>query len=136
MSKAEEADTLFKEGFSCAQSIFAVYAQKYGLDKKMALKISQAFGGSVAGMRGECGIVTGAYMVIGLAFGTSETEDGAPKIKTYEMVRTFNKRFKEVHQSTVCRELLEGRAGNQYDLCKEYIKTACEILDGLLGIKA
>lgn len=136
MGRGDVAEALFKQGFSCAQAIFAAYAQDYGLDKEVALKIAQPFGGIVAGLRGECGSVTGAYMVIGLIYGSTDVEAGEAKCQTYEKVKLFSKRFKEVHQSTVCRDLLEGRLGNQYDVCKEYVRTACEILDEIIDIEA
>lgn len=136
MSKADEAENLLKEGFSCAQAIFAVYASEHGMDKTMAMKLSQVFGGSIVGIRGECGVVTGAYMVIGLVYGSDEADNGASKVKTYELVKHFNRRFKELNQSTDCRDLLEGRMGNQFDICKDYLRTACDILDELLVEKA
>lgn len=136
MSKADEAENLLKEGYSCAQAIFAVYASEQGMDKTMAMKLSQVFGGSMVGIRGECGVVTGAFMVIGLVFGSDAADDGTSKLKTYELVKRFNRRFKEVNQSTDCRDLLEGRLGNQFDICKDYLRTACDILDDLLAEKA
>ena len=135
MSKVDEALALFKEGFSCSQAVFAVYAADYGMDQKMALKISQAFGGGMGGMRGECGAVTGAYMVISLIYGRTDAADGESRLKTFNLVRDFNKRFKEVHQASVCKELLDGKSGNHYDMCSEYVRTACEILNELLEIE-
>lgn len=135
MSKVDEALALFKEGFSCSQAVFAVYAADYGMDQKMALKVSQAFGGGMGGMRGECGAVTGAYMVISLIYGRTEAADGESRLKTFSLVKDFNKRFKEVHQASVCKDLLDGKSGNHYDMCSEYVRTACEILNELLEIE-
>lgn len=136
MSKVDEALALFREGFSCSQAVFAVYAADYGMDQKMALKVSQAFGGGMGGMRGECGAVTGAYMVISLIYGRTEAADGESRLKTFNLVKEFNQRFKEVHQASVCKDLLDGKSGNHYDMCSEYVRTACEILDELLEAEA
>ena len=53
----KEAAELFAEGFNCSQSVFSVFAEKYGLPKETALKIGCGFGG---GMRNAevCGAVT------------------------------------------------------------------------------
>lgn len=133
MSKVDEALQLFKEGFSCSQAVFAVYAKDYGMDYEMALKVSQAFGGGMGGMRGECGAATGAYMVISLIYGRTKAEDGQARLKTFRLVKEFSKLFKEAYQTTVCRQLLEGKSGNHYDMCSEYVRTSCIILDDLLA---
>lgn len=132
MTKVEEALNLFKEGFSCSQAIFAAYAKDLGMDYEMALKVSQAFGGGMGGMRGECGAVTGAYMVISLVHGRTKAEDGQARLKTFNLVKEFASRFKEVHGTTVCRNLLEGKSGTHYDMCSDYVKDACLLLDELL----
>ena len=135
MTKVEEALSLFKEGFSCSQAVFAAYAKDLGMDYEMALKVSQAFGGGMGGMRGECGAVTGAYMVISLRHGRTKAEDGQARLKTFNLVKEFASRFKEIHQTTVCRNLLEGKSGTHYDMCSDYVKDACLLLDELLEVK-
>nr|WP_302597483.1 C-GCAxxG-C-C family protein [uncultured Cellulosilyticum sp.] len=133
MSKVDEALALFKEGFSCSQAVFATYAKDLGMDYKMALKVSQGFGGGMAGMRGECGVVTGACMVIGLLYGRTEASDGAARLKTFRLVKEFSARFKERNDSTVCGKLLENKSGTHYEMCKDFVKDACEILEELIG---
>lgn len=135
MTKVEEALSLFKEGFSCSQAVFAAYAKDLGMDYEMALKVSQAFGGGMGGMRGECGAVTGAYMVISLMHGRTKAEDGQARLKTFNLVKEFASRFKEIHQTTVCRNLLEGKSGTHYDMCSDYVKDACLLLDELLEVE-
>ncbi|MHC1747799.1 MAG: C-GCAxxG-C-C family protein [Cellulosilyticaceae bacterium] len=133
MNKVDCAVACFSEGFSCSQAVFATYAKDMGMDYEMALKVSQAFGGGMGGMKGECGAVTGAYMVISLFYGRTKAEDAKARLKTFEMVQRFNKCFKEVHRTSVCKELLEGCEGNSHDLCAQYVKDACIILETLLN---
>lgn len=135
MSKVEEALSLFEEGFSCSQAVFAVYATDYGMDKEMALKVAQGFGAGMGGMRGECGCVTGAYMVISLIHGRTKAEDGAARAKTFTLVKEFNKRFKEIHKVSTCRELLEGKKGSHFEMCSDYVSSACEILNEILELE-
>ena len=55
----------FYRGIDCSQAVLYEFAKDLGLDKKIALKISSAFGGGM--WRGEtCGCVTGALMAIGV----------------------------------------------------------------------
>lgn len=131
-SKVNEALGLFKEGFSCSQAIFAPYAKEFDMDYEMALKVSQGFGGGMGGMRGECGAITGAYMVIGLIYGRTRADDNAARIKTFTMVKDFAKRFKQIHNTTVCKELLQGKSGSHYNMCSDYVKDACIVLEQLL----
>ena len=56
--REESATKLFGSGFNCAQSVIAVFCEKYGMDKETALKISGGLGG---GFRSGdiCGAVSG-----------------------------------------------------------------------------
>lgn len=135
MSKVQGALDCFKEGFSCSQAVFATYAKELGMDYETALKLSQAFGGGMGGMKRECGVVTGAYMVISLIHGRTRADDAEARLKTFELVNTFSDRFKEIHHSTVCGELLEGYTGNPHDLCGKYIESSCLILEDLLHME-
>ncbi len=115
-----EVTELFAAGFNCSQSVFAVFAEKYGLSKETALKIGCGFGG---GMRNAevCGAVTGAIMVIGLRYGhcTSENTDG--RTLCYEKTKEFTEAFKAKNKSIICRELLG------YDISKpEKMQAAAE----------
>ena len=130
--RVDEALALFKEGFSCSQAVFAAYAKDFGMDYEMALKVSQAFGGGMGGMRGECGAVTGAYMVISLLYGRTRAEDSEARIKTFTMVQDFANRFKQKQGSTVCGNLLENKSGSHYEMCSDYVKDACLILEDIL----
>jgi C_GCAxxG_C_C family probable redox protein len=104
--KSEAALHLFQHGrFNCAQSVLAVFCETYGLDKETAFKISSGLG---SGIRcGElCGAVSGAAQVIGLKYGQSEAGDLQAKENCYAKTLEFVTKFKKVHGSIVCRELL------------------------------
>ncbi len=144
MSRIEEALSRFKEDFSCAQSIFATYAPRYGLDRDKALKISTGFGGGMARSGRTCGAVTGAYMVIGLKNGMGVSKDLEMKEKTYQVISEFSNQFLEKNGSLICKELLgcnintpEGMDYfNQNELfekkCLQCVKNAAEILEKML----
>jgi hypothetical protein len=59
MTKADEAVALFQQGFTCSQAVLSVFAQDFGLDRNLALRISQGFGAGIAYTDG----VAGLYLV-------------------------------------------------------------------------
>jgi C_GCAxxG_C_C family probable redox protein len=140
----DQAVACFGSGFSCSQAVLSTYAEELGLDKHLALKVSGAFGGGMAGMADTCGAVTGAFMVIGLKYGKTKPEDEEARKKTYALVGEFIARFKAAHSSIVCREMLgcdistpEGKQTFQANQlkdtrCKKYVEDAAKILEEIL----
>jgi C_GCAxxG_C_C family probable redox protein len=144
MTRKDDAKALFKEGFSCSQAVLAAFAADEGLDRELALKISQPFGGGIARMADWCGAVTGALMVIGLRHGRTRAADIAARDKTYDLVRQFVKEFTARRGAVRCRDLLgcdigtaagakEAEDRRVHDnLCPGLIADAVEILEKLL----
>lgn len=108
IQKAEKAKELFKKGYNCSQAVLGAWCDELGLDFDTAMKISQTFGGGMGRLREVCGTCTGAFMALGLKYGTADSSDSATKKEVYELVQKFAKRFKEVNgfDSIICRELL------------------------------
>ncbi len=106
MTGKEKAVSLFKEGYNCSQSVFAAYADRYGIDKEMALKLSASFGGGMGRMREVCGAVSGMLMVAGLEIGATEGKDVIGKKANYDMVQKMAGIYREANGSIVCKELL------------------------------
>src|SRR4030066_960128 len=106
MSDVEKAGACFNEGFMCSQAVLSAYAEQFGLDHEAALRVSAAFGGGMGRMGETCGAVTGAFMVIGLKYGRTAVQDPQSHEKTTRLVKEFVDRFKAIHGSIVCRELL------------------------------
>ncbi len=125
-NKIKLATATFNGGFNCAQSVCSTFAEQFGLERKMALKVAGAFGGGMVGTAGICGAVTGGLMVIGLKFGKCDAEDDASKQLCQEKGRQFLARFTEKHSALTCRDLLgcdvsteEGRAFHEANQLKE-----------------
>ncbi len=106
MSDTDKAVATFKEGFSCSQAILSTYGTRYGISRDLALKISGPFGGGMARMGKTCGAVTGAFMVLGLKFGTNNSSDKDKKENLYDLIKEFVKQFKSLNGSISCRKLL------------------------------
>ena len=140
MGQVEQAVGNFEKGFNCSQSVCSAYAEQFGLDRQTALKVAAGFGGGMGRLAGTCGVVTGAFMIIGLKYGTVDAKDKEAKEKTYERVREFAKRFTDRHGSILCKELLDCDISTPEGLqsareqklfatrCSELVKGAAEIL--------
>jgi C_GCAxxG_C_C family probable redox protein len=106
--KEKEALEYFRNGFNCAQSVFAPFAKENGISEAQALKIAGGFGGGMGRLQATCGAVTGAYMVIGVKHGKSLGDEGNEKReKTYVLVKIFDAEFRKKFSTTSCRELLQ-----------------------------
>ena len=143
--KEKEALGYFRNGFNCAQAVFAPYAIDDGMSEAQALKVAGGFGAGMGRLQSTCGAVTGAYMALGLKHGKAVGDEGIEKReKTYELVRTFDKTFQEQFKTTSCRVLLqcdlttdEGKkffAENKLSekVCEPCVLHAVHILEKLL----
>ncbi|MDP1990350.1 MAG: C-GCAxxG-C-C family protein [Syntrophales bacterium] len=142
--KAEAAVACFREGFSCSQAILSIYGPEFGLARETALKAGAALGAGMGRLGEVCGAVTGAMIVIGLKYGHTEAKDKETKTKTYDRVRDYGERFRSLHGSLLCRDLLgcdlgteEGMAtarqkGCFTELCPRLVRGAAEILEDVL----
>ena len=161
----EKAKELFLEGCNCSQAVFAAYAERYHLDKELALKLSASFGGGMGRMREVCGAVSAMFMVAGMETGQVRPKDPEAKKANYDMVQKLAKRYKEEYGSIICKELLglvpmpgkekkdSGSALEAAEFtdttpaerteeyykkrpCLEQIQRACDILDEILFSRA
>jgi|LFRM01.2.fsa_nt_gb C_GCAxxG_C_C family probable redox protein len=137
------SETLFREGYNCAQAVFTAFCDVTGMDRETALRISSSFGGGMGRMREVCGAVSGMFMVAGMLYGYTDPKS-PEKSRHYERVRELASQFRCENGSIVCRELLfasgEGatvggdpspRTREYYKKrpCVEYVKTCARILD-------
>jgi C_GCAxxG_C_C family probable redox protein len=96
-------------------------------------------------MGAECGAVTGAFMVIGMKYGKTADQDAEADRETFARLGEFVKEFKVRHGHLGCSALLgvdmstpEGvKEAEQRGLftteCPKFVRTASEILDGILA---
>ena len=94
-SRVGYAADLFKSGYNCAQSVFAAYADLFGMDFRTALRMSSAMGGGVGRMREVCGVVSAMAMLAGLKEGNDDPENEAAKAHIYALVRRMSGQFRE-----------------------------------------
>ncbi len=143
MTTSDVAAERFRAGCACSQAVLAAYNGRFGLDDALALRIAAGFAG---GMRrgATCGAVTGAYMVLGLAYAGADCDTIAGRQPVYAAVRSFGEQFRDRHGSVECRELMgcdistpEGhqRAVEQHlfvTRCPALVRDAVELLAELV----
>ena len=105
-SRVQDAVDLFESGYACAQSVFAAYADLFGMDRETALKLSGPLSAGVGRMREVCGTVSAMAMLSGLKKGFTDPDDLTGKAETYALVRRMSDRLKAAHGSVICRQLL------------------------------
>jgi C_GCAxxG_C_C family probable redox protein len=138
------AESIFLEGFNCAQAVFASHAEYLGVSKEFALRVASGLGAGMGRMQETCGAVTGGCLVLGLRFGKTDTSDVDGKEITYILVQSLHRQFAEAHGSTHCRDLLgcdlrtdEGKRKYKKDdlaknKCLECVRTADRIVREIL----
>ena len=147
MDKRKDAIENHIAGYNCSQSVLGAFCEELGIPKDYAMKMASGFGG---GMRcGEvCGAVTGALMALGLKYGQIKAEDQETKKAMNDLTTEFHRRFKELHQTNICKELLghdisteEGQTAIQQknlsrNKCDGLIADAVTIVEEMLKEKS
>lgn len=148
MEKEQQAVSDFGNGCNCCQAVLAAFAPESGLARPQALQIATAFGGGMAYLGEVCGAVTGAFMAMGLAAGASVPGDEAAKARVREMALAFYRRFREVHDSIHCRQLIgydlldpagleQAKLSGIFEKkCTRLVETAVTITAELLDLSA
>ena len=146
MGKADQAASYFRQGYACSQSVLMAFAEQFGLAPELAERVASGFGGGIGRTGRTCGAVSGAVMVLGLAYaGNFATEGSAAKEQMYARVRQFFAEFQQLHGSLDCNTLLcvdiataEGRSqareqGKFSSLCPLLVGDAVRIVEKMIA---
>lgn len=144
MTHQEKAEQLLHQQYHCSQALFGAFAEDFGMDLKMALKISTCFGGGMH-QGGVCGCITASLMVLGIALGFYDSQDRQLEVygnkKTDEFIKLFTEKM---GGATNCRDILgkdiskpeEMAAVRQEGLilerCPKALNTSIGILEKML----
>ena len=143
MDSEKQAQKYFEEHFNCAQSVFAPFALRFGMDMDTAMKIATPFGGGMGHAGQVCGAVSGGLMAIGLAKGIA-VYDREKKYACYDLAMRFQERFREAHGEITCPGLLGFDIGDPdqldkvrelnlfHTLCPKFIGDAVRIAEALI----
>lgn len=145
--REKQAVRNFAQGNNCAQSVLMAYADLLGLTQEQAAMVSVGHGGGMGRLRLHCGAFSAAVMLAGALEGP-EGADKEHRPETYARVQEIYRRFLAMNGTVSCAELL-GRAGVPENPtpeertpayyakrpCAKVIRSACQIIDGMLAEK-
>ena len=121
-SRIREAARKKKSGaYNCAQAVACTYCDYAGIDEETMKKITQAFGVGMGTLEGNCGALTGAGVVLGLA--------NSDKAATVRAVRTIMNEFSERNGTVTCKTLKGIGTGVVLRECEDCVKDAAEFLE-------
>lgn len=106
MTKGEQAEAFFRQGYNCAQSVAAAFAGEMGLPVAAAARMASGFGGGFGRLRETCGAVCGMVLVYGVLRGYDQPGTHGEKTRTYAAVQRMANAYRAENGSIVCRELL------------------------------
>lgn len=145
MDRCKLALDYHKQGFNCAQSVAAAFADVVGVSVETMLTASTGFGGGVGGSHEElCGAISGGILVLSMLTPRTDGADTASRKKIYQQGREFRSRFQAVFGKTCCGELLAAKPGVTEKTpasarlgvtahCTNMVVTATEILEQMLA---
>ena len=122
-----------KRGYSCSQAVTCAFKDRYGIDESTLLKISEGFGGGIAGTKGVCGAVTAMVLLAGLENADGNTEKVTSKQDTYKIGSGFMDAFEEQTGSVICSKLKGLDGGEMLRSCNGCIEDAIEIVSKFIG---
>ena len=108
MNRKELAESLFRQGFNCAQAVvlsFEDVAASRGITREQLSALASGFGGGMGRMREVCGCVSGMTLIAGL-LSPADPSCHASRTTNYALVQKFAGEFGAQNGSIVCRELL------------------------------
>lgn len=141
MSRPDDAEATYREGFSCAQAVLSAFADLGGLDREQALRLGEGFSGGLCGLGKTCGALSGAILAVGLVHGRTRPDDAAARAATTERVRRVAAEFRWRHGALECRALLGRRidtperrqaardAGLFAQVCPGLVRSAAELAE-------
>ena len=143
--RVQQAVSHFNNGYNCCQAVFMAYADLFDIPEDLARNISVSFGGGIGQMREVCGTVSGMAMLCGFKYPVNEAGDKAASSLNYRTVQKMAARFKEEHQTILCKELLpalakakkteqEDKTSRYYTHrpCGKFVISACRIAGEML----
>lgn len=141
-NRSTKAKQYFMEGFNCSQAVAAAYADAFGMDAEVMLRLSSSFGAGMGRMRKTCGAVSGMFLIAGLKTGSIDGKDQAAKKQNYEVVRAMADAFRKKNGSITCQTLLglrnaelsaapSERTPDYYKTrpCLKMVEDACGIIE-------
>lgn len=137
----EKAERLFRSGYNCAQAVLLTFRDQTGLSDPAAARLASPFGAGMGQLREVCGAFSGALMALGACTGPSEPGDRDAKRRVYGEVQKLAEKFRSLHGSIICGELLGMRPGPNGEKlhkppCSALVHSAADLVAEMLDLKA
>ncbi len=145
MNKSELASEYLKKGYNCAQAVIKTYAGDVGMNEEDAVKMASALGGGIGRTGHVCGAVSGAALVIGMKFGSTNNTVKHSRDKAYQKAKELVEKFSVQNKTVLCKDLLgydistdEGlkqarEAGVMVQKCPLFVLSAAKILESIIN---
>lgn len=122
MSKRLEKAVELRHGkFNCAQAIALAFNDITDIDDDTVYRMTQAFGGGLGGMDGQCGALSGAAVIIGLMYDDKQT--------AMMKIKRIADTFKDRNGTLICRELKGVDSGESVRSCDDCVRDVSEFLE-------
>ena len=76
-------------------------------------------------LRGKCGAVTGAFMVLGMATGKYDPKDMNTKLAQYKKVQDLNASIVNIYGTAECGELLKKKVSKEQIKARAHHNIVC-----------
>ncbi len=147
MDSSDKARAWFRLGYNCAQSVICALSGSLGINERTVKLMASGFGGGMGREQLTCGAVAGAVMAVGCRWFDPD-DVAASKERVYAKTREVLRRFRELHGTVSCRELLgvdlstpegnkQAKEQNLFRvLCEPFVADACRIVGEMLAEEA
>lgn len=123
MTRAENA-ALLKSAHNCCQAVLLAFEDKLPLDKETLLALGATFGSGMGGVKGTCGALVGAEMVLGLL--------GYQGSGMNKYSRDLFGRFEEKVGATICADIKGFVTGRTLCSCEDCCRYAVEAAEEVM----
>ena len=130
--KVKESLQNYAKGYTCSQAVICAYADQIGMDKELAYKVFEGFGGGFGGQQEVCGALSAVLGIISYYYSDGKLEGGQSKLDTYVKIREASELFAREFGSIVCKEVLHGEKPKPFK-CGAKVRIAAEIVEKMVG---
>lgn len=134
LETGEAARVVFDMGYHCSEAVVRAAGLAYLPESDLNdtyFRITGIYQGGVAGTHlSECGVLTGALMVIAARFGRRNLEEDEGL--AVELSQRYWKMFKQRFSTSNCTLLREGPPGHEDLTCTEIVVEGTRMLAALL----
>ena len=124
MEKREYAVDLKRHGHNCCQAVLLAFEDKLPFDKETLLALGATFGSGMGGVKGTCGALVGAEMVLGLL--------GYKGSGMNKYSRDLFGRFEEKVGATICADIKGFVTGRTLCSCEDCCRYAVEAAEEVM----